>query len=248
MFSASIVVRWLGALVLCGAGALACRKPPPNPAAAATPSAGPAAAGSTTSPLSSVAPSASAEPAFTDDPGGPRDAGPDTSLLDDAGASPPPLLDDAGATLAQTEDKPSVDSAFFRQLGPQLWQAIVEDDADLVLAHFFPREAYREVKAIADPDRDWEARLVRHFTRDIHEYRMQLGKYRDEMQFVRIEVPTDRAKWMKPHTEGNKLGYWRVLRAQLVYLDRQQRERRLEITSMISWRGEWYVVHLHGFQ
>jgi len=26
------------------------------------------------------------------------------------------------------------------------------------------------------------------------------------------------------------------------------KERSLEVTSLISWRGEWYVVHLTGFK
>ena len=53
---------------------------------------------------------------------------------------------------------------------------------------------------------------------------------------------------MKPGSEGNKLGYYRVLRSALVYSDAQGRERELSVTSMISWRGEWYVVHLAGFK
>jgi hypothetical protein len=53
---------------------------------------------------------------------------------------------------------------------------------------------------------------------------------------------------MKPGSEGNKLGYWRVLRAELRCREAQGRERILEVTSLISWRGEWYAVHLHGFK
>jgi hypothetical protein len=26
------------------------------------------------------------------------------------------------------------------------------------------------------------------------------------------------------------------------------KERTLEVTSLISWRGAWYVVHLSGFK
>jgi hypothetical protein len=53
---------------------------------------------------------------------------------------------------------------------------------------------------------------------------------------------------MKRGAEGNRLGYWRVKRAQLVYQTDEGKERKLEITSCISWRAEWYVVHLHGFK
>lgn len=128
-----------------------------------------------------------------------------------------------------------------------MWKAIVTDDPEPARPFFFPVVAYREVKAIAKPERDWETRLMRLFERDLHDYHRQLGKYRDQFEYVTVEVP-DQAKWMKPHTEGNKLGYWRVLRSQLVYLDHEKKRRSLELTSLISWRGEWYLVHLHGFE
>ena len=41
----------------------------------------------------------------------------------------------------------------------------------------------------------------------------------------------------------NDIGYWEVPNARVVY--RQGgRVRSFGIASMISWRGEWYVVHL----
>jgi hypothetical protein len=53
---------------------------------------------------------------------------------------------------------------------------------------------------------------------------------------------------MKPGSEGNKIGYWRVLRSKLRYADAEGNQQSLEITSLISWRGEWYVVHVNGFE
>jgi hypothetical protein len=52
---------------------------------------------------------------------------------------------------------------------------------------------------------------------------------------------------MKPGKEGNRVGYFRVLRSKLRIGLPEGRERTLELTSLISWRGEWYVVHLSGF-
>jgi hypothetical protein len=53
---------------------------------------------------------------------------------------------------------------------------------------------------------------------------------------------------MKPGSEGNKLGYWRVTRSKIRYANAAGEEKTLELTSLISWRGEWFVVHLHGFK
>lgn len=160
----------------------------------------------------------------------------------------PRLFDEQGKPLPQTEARPSTDSAAFVAGGRLLFDAIVADDAERALPFFFPAVAYEQVKDIANPKRDWEWRLVGAFRRNIHEYHRLLGKARDQAKYLRIEVPEDRALWMKPGSEGNKLGYFRVLRSRLVYADAEGRERGLEITSFISWRGEWYVVHLNGFK
>ena len=48
--------------------------------------------------------------------------------------------------------------------------------------------------------------------------------------------------------EGNLIGYWRVTRSFIHYENHEGKKRRLDLTSMISWRGHWYVVHLHGFE
>ena len=39
------------------------------------------------------------------------------------------------------------------------------------------------------------------------------------------------------------------LRKDVHFFERADGKRlELELTSMISWRGEWYVVHLNGFE
>jgi hypothetical protein len=52
---------------------------------------------------------------------------------------------------------------------------------------------------------------------------------------------------MDPGSEGNRVGYYRVTHSQLRVRLPNGTERNLELTSLISWRGAWYVVHLHGF-
>ncbi|MCA9625944.1 MAG: hypothetical protein KC731_43280, partial [Myxococcales bacterium] len=178
-------------------------------------------------------------------------AAPETSVAPEPSATPgaipdPPLLDDAGEPLPQTEDEPKQD-ALFDQRVQALWAAIVADDASLAKSFFFPVEAYEQVKAIPKPAADWQHRLWAHFERDIHQYHQQLGKDRARTKVVRVEIRNP-AEWMAPGREGNKIGYFRTTRAYLHYLDAQGEERRLDLTSMISWRGHWHVVHLHGFR
>lgn len=129
-----------------------------------------------------------------------------------------------------------------------LGEAIRVGNPELALPSFFPKVAYAQVKDIEDPDRDWEHRLVGAFRRNIAEYNKQLGPHAMRSLLNEVKVSEARVKFMKPGSEGNRVGYHRVLRSELVFRLPDGKEKRLELTSMISWRGEWYVVHLHGFK
>lgn len=173
---------------------------------------------------------------------------PQASVATAVPASAPALHDADGKPLPQTEDRPSATSPAFLRRMELLVRAIEADDAKLAHDAFFPVVAYEQVKDIAKPALDHERRLLAAFARNVHEYHRELGKDASGLRFVRVEVPEDKVKWMKAGSEGNKLGYFRVLRSRLVVATASDREHSFEITSMISWRGEWYVVHLHGFE
>lgn len=159
----------------------------------------------------------------------------------------PALLAEDGTPLPQTDEPPRSDTPAFRQRIERLVEAIAKDEPELAHSAFFPVVAYAQVKAIAKPERDWEQRLVRAFDRTIHEYHRALGADAASARLVAVEVP-DTARYMKPGSEGNRVGYYRVLRSRLLLETADEKSHSLEITSLISWRGEWYVVHLKGFQ
>jgi hypothetical protein len=171
-----------------------------------------------------------------------------TALGAEASSRADDLVDESGHPLPQTDEQPSVQSDRFRAKIEALSQAIARDEPDLAHGVFFPVVAYQMVKAIEKPERDWKLRLWANFVRDIHDYHHRLGTDGGEARLAGIDVPLDRARWMKPGSEGNKIGYYRVLRSQLRLASPSGRERTFEVTSMISWRGEWYVVHLNGFR
>jgi hypothetical protein len=135
----------------------------------------------------------------------------------------------------------------FRENVELVATAILSGDPAPAHRAFFPLVAYRQVKAIADPDRDYERRLLAAFDRDVLEYHRALGEDLAGVTFAGIDVPEARVEWMKPGREGNKVGYYRVLRSKLRFTLASGKEKSFELTSLISWRGEWYVVHLHGF-
>lgn len=163
-------------------------------------------------------------------------------------ARTPELLDAAGTTLPQTKERPSVESAAFKKRMELVWQAIVKDDPTIAEASFFPDVAYAVVKDIEKPKADWKHRLMKNFHRDVREYHKKLGAEPEALTFLGADIVDEKVKWMEPGKEGNKVGYFRVTRSKLRYKDPAGAEKDLELTSLISWRGEWFVVHLHGFK
>ncbi len=51
---------------------------------------------------------------------------------------------------------------------------------------------------------------------------------------------------MPPGACYNNIGYWHVPGARVVY-ERGGVTRSFGITSLISWRGDWYLVHLGAY-
>jgi hypothetical protein len=189
------------------------------------------AAASPTPTLPATPPSAAAEPA---PPG------------TDAELSPQLLAPDANP-LPQTRERPRSDSPGLRLRLERLVEAIARDEPERALPAFFPRLAYERVKAVADPGRDWQTRLLRAFERDIHTYHQKLGPDAAGVQLIGLVINEGAVRWMDPGAEGNRLGYYRVTRSRLRLRLANGAERELPLTSLISWRGAWYVVHLNGF-
>jgi hypothetical protein len=146
-------------------------------------------------------------------------------------------------TLPQTRDEPVASGAMFNTGVNDLWEAVVNDDPRSAMPFFFPRSAYLQVKAISDPADDWQQRLVAAYSRDIHSLHRSLGPSAAQAQLVGIDLPHSQAEWITPGVEYNKIGYWRVYGTRIRYTI-NGRAQSFAVASLISWRGEWYVVHL----
>ncbi len=118
----------------------------------------------------------------------------------------------------------------------------MDGDPAEAVPFFFPVSAYIQVKAIADPVHDWQTRLVADFDADIMADHADLGPEPASAQFSSVSVPPS-AVWVRPGSEHNKGSYWRVYGSTVDY-GLGGRNESFRIASMISWRGEWYVVHL----
>jgi hypothetical protein len=154
-------------------------------------------------------------------------------------AIPPPT-----AGLPQTQELPSASTQVFDDEMTDLWTAIVTGNTSVAIQSFFPLSAYQQVKAISDPTSDWNSRLVGDYVLDIQAAHSFLGASAATAQLVQVIVPSPQhAAWINPGGCYNKVGYWHVPGSRLVYsVDGQLRS--IGIASLISWRGQWYVVHL----
>ncbi|MDF3065587.1 MAG: hypothetical protein K0R38_1188 [Polyangiaceae bacterium] len=231
----------LGPIVFLLAALCQCRGEPAPSLSPAAPPAPPAGA-----PAPVPVPSASPDSAPSEAPA--TAAAPSVSAAPpNAEVAEPALLSADGTPLPQTEERPSVTSPLFLRRMQRLADAILTGDVERARDTFFPLVAYAQVKDVQKPERDYRYRLMAHFERDVREYRKALGRDAGRAEFLGVSVPEERVQWMKPGKEGNRLGYFRVLRSRLRFRMPTGKEQSLELTSMISWRGEWYVVHLHGF-
>jgi hypothetical protein len=155
--------------------------------------------------------------------------------------SPSPTTDPG--LLPQTHVLPDPGDPLFQTGVQDLWQAIVTDNPTTALPFFFPETAYLQVKAISNASADYQNRLINWYRLDIEAVHKLLGADASSATFVRVTVPTAQAAWIAPGVEYNKGSYYRVYGTRLYY-EVGGTTKSIGIFSLISWRGEWYVVHL----
>jgi hypothetical protein len=151
-----------------------------------------------------------------------------------------PIASPDAATLAQTRAFPSTTDTAFKNVIHDFWLAVTTGNPNYAKPAFFPEKAYEQVKAISDPAYDWQTRLWDEFTLDVAAVHPLIGK---NAKLLQVIVPTEYATWIPPGACYNSIGYWHVPGSRVVY-EQGGATRSFGITSFISWRGDWYLVHL----
>jgi len=121
-----------------------------------------------------------------------------------------------------------------------IWLAVTTGDPDDARPAFFPEKAYVQVKAIGDPEADWQGRLWYDFTLDLAAVHKLVPP---DATLVKVIVPAQYEQWVGVGACYNRVGYWNVPGARVVYRAGGV-TRSFGIASFISWRGDWYLVHL----
>jgi hypothetical protein len=176
-----------------------------------------------------------------------KSAPPTASVTPRATASAPPSarpVAPGAGVLPQTRAFPSTRTPAFDNAMADLWLAVTTGNPRFARPGFFPLAAYKQVKAIPYPVPDWQDRLWSDLVLDVRAAHRLVGP---GAHLDRIVVPEKYAAWVYPGACHNKIGYWHVPGARVVYRAHGQ-ERSFGIASLISWRGVWYVVHLGAVQ
>jgi hypothetical protein len=159
-------------------------------------------------------------------------------------AAPPTSVDPG--SLPQTAQLPSATDPALAVRLQALVEAVATGDPAVARPAFFPLGAYVQVKGISDPVHDYDTRLIPDFAQDIMALHHQLDPGGLAARYESVYVP-DSAVWVRPGVEYNKGSYWRVYDS-TVHLTVAGRFESFTVVSMISWRGQWYVVHLSAIR
>lgn len=156
--------------------------------------------------------------------------------------TPPPV---AQGALPQTDALPSSTTPQFHAEMAALWNGVVSGAIAPALPSFFPEPAYLQIKSIGNPAGDYRNRLLAHFALDLAAAHALLGPNPSAARLLGVNLPEASAGWIPPEACYNKVGYWHVANARMVYAVGAQ-VRSFAIKGIISWRGVWYVIHLGG--
>jgi hypothetical protein len=145
--------------------------------------------------------------------------------------------------LPQTGAYPSSASPQFQAAMGDLFDAVAHGTPQSAVAAFFPEAAYVQLKSIPGAASDWQNRLLAEYDHDLAAATAELGAEAASATQVSVQVPMEYAHWVPVGVCENSVGYFEVANTRVVYSIGGV-VRSFGIASLISWRGEWYVVHL----
>ncbi|AUX24706.1 hypothetical protein SOCEGT47_052450 [Sorangium cellulosum] len=218
--------------------------PDARPAESAQPSASaaPSATATARASVAEVAPAARPDGAGAPVPQA-QDGGP--------GASAPGAAADAGAeadaaAVFAPDNKilPPLESQELTARASALFDAIVKNEPALAEPFWFPKEPFIPLKDVKGPGKYWD-NLHAAYLADVKATHRKRKSW-EGARFVGFEVGS-RPKWVPPGKEANKIGYYRSLHGKLRY-EIDGRPASIDVHTIISWQGRWYITHLGDFK
>jgi hypothetical protein len=183
------------------------------------------------------------------------DAGP---LIDAGGGTPPgDAGSDAQAAAAAAGGEEAQPYAADNKVKPPegrteelqarakgLFEAIVKKEPALGDPFWFPKEPFIPLKDVKGPEKYWK-NLHQAYAEDIRKAHRKRKSW-EGATFIGFDVGST-PKWVKPGDEVNKIGYYRSFHGKLRY-EMDGEKYSIDVHTVISWQGRWYVTHLGKFK
>ncbi len=143
----------------------------------------------------------------------------------------------------QTAALPTTSDPSFQARMRDLFNGIAYDSIGTALKSYLTLDSYLAIKNLTDNGYDYAHRLLFEFALDIEAAHALIASQGSSATFVGVQVPTAYIHWISPGACYNKEGYWNVPGSRLLYKVGGTLHS-IGIASLISYRGQWYVVHL----
>jgi hypothetical protein len=122
-----------------------------------------------------------------------------------------------------------------------LLEAIQKDNGELAGDIVFPRDAYLQVKDVPDPGKQWDAKVLAAFRKDVHTLHHHT-KGIERAVFTSFELGQPATEAM-PKKHDLKRMLWRAKRSRLGFTI-DGKPSHFDVVEMTGWRGAWYVTKL----
>jgi hypothetical protein len=152
------------------------------------------------------------------------------------------LVESAGAATTNLV-RPSLGTPLNTQMHA-VWDAVASGSFNQAAKYFFPGAAYVQMKqgVLPNPSGDFATRLLAFFKLDVTAYH-QLLIQGGPSKFIGIRVNPLQVSRIQPGVCENKIGYWHLGPVRVVY-EQAGVTKSFAIASLISWNGEWKIIHL----
>jgi hypothetical protein len=154
-----------------------------------------------------------------------------------ASAAPAPVV-------ADNQVKPISDADELQHRAKLLLDAVAADEPGGADPFWFPEQPFLVLKDIKDPGKYW-SQLHHAYANNIHALHKQKKSW-DGVVFKRFELGST-PKWVKPGEEANKIGYFRSFHGKIHY-ELGGEAGSIDVHTVITWQGLWYVTHLSKFK
>ena len=129
----------------------------------------------------------------------------------------------------------------------QFYTGLRDNNNALCDKAFLPMMDYVALKQGGGNQADWRNRLMYHFHLQLAQLRKRFAASLPGSTYNGYRIPYSTAHTVRVGAEENKAPYWQVFMTTMAFHDKNGRGHNFTINTLISFRGEWWIVHVIGY-